>query len=41
MAEALALPVIVVVLGSSGDERAFAAEFARAFTARRLSILGR
>ena len=40
MAEALALPIIVVVLGSSGDERAFAAEFARAFTARRLSILG-
>jgi acetolactate synthase I/II/III large subunit len=40
MAEALALPIIVVVLGSSGDERAFAAEFARAFTARRPSVLG-
>ena len=40
MAEALALAIIVVVLGSSGDERAFAAEFARAFTARRPSVLG-
>jgi acetolactate synthase-1/2/3 large subunit len=40
MAEALALPIIVVVLGSSGDERAFAVEFARAFTARRPSVLG-
>ncbi len=40
MAEALALPIIVVVLGSSGDESAFAAEFARAFTARRPSVLG-
>ena len=40
MAEALALPIIVVVLGSSGDERAFAAEFARAFTARGPSVLG-
>jgi acetolactate synthase I/II/III large subunit len=40
MAEALALPIIVVVLGPSGDERAFAAELARAFTARRPSVLG-
>jgi len=39
MAESQALPIIVVVLGSSGDERAFAAEFARAFTTRRPSVL--
>ena len=40
MAEALALPIIAVVLGSSGDDSAFAAEFARAFTASRPSVLG-
>jgi acetolactate synthase-1/2/3 large subunit len=40
MAEALALPIIVVVLGSANDETAFTMEFARAFTARRPTIVG-
>ena len=34
LADALALAIIVVVLGATADETTFAAEFARAFTAR-------
>ena len=40
LAEALALPIIVVVLGAAADEAAFTAEFARAFAAHRLAIVG-
>ena len=39
LADALALPIIVAVLGASADETAFAAEFARAFTARRATVV--
>jgi acetolactate synthase-1/2/3 large subunit len=39
LAETLALPIIVVVLGAAADETAFTAEFARAFNARRPSVL--
>jgi acetolactate synthase-1/2/3 large subunit len=40
LAEALGLSIIVVVLGAVADETAFTAEFARAFAARRLTIVG-
>jgi acetolactate synthase-1/2/3 large subunit len=40
LAEARGLPIIVVVLGAVADETAFIAEFARAFTARRPTVLG-
>jgi acetolactate synthase-1/2/3 large subunit len=39
LADALALPIIVAVLGASADETAFAAEFARAFSARRATVV--
>jgi hypothetical protein len=40
LAETLELPIIVVVLGVVTDETAFTAEFARAFAARRLTVVG-
>jgi thiamine pyrophosphate-dependent acetolactate synthase large subunit-like protein len=39
LADALALPIIVAVLGPAGDETAFAAELARAFAARRPTVV--
>jgi acetolactate synthase-1/2/3 large subunit len=39
LADALALPIIVAVLGATADETAFTAEFARAFSARRPTVV--
>jgi thiamine pyrophosphate-dependent acetolactate synthase large subunit-like protein len=40
LAEALGLPIVVVVLGGAPDEAAFARDFARAFLARRPVVVG-
>ena len=40
LAEALALPIVVVALGAASDEDAFARDFARAFAAGRPAVVG-